>query len=121
MRSDERPEREIHIYVASGRGTPVSRRDIQLLRTVMIGSATFAAAFSAANRAKLWKALRNRPQATPPLQRTKRALWRRLPPHRYPGYYPLPYMIIEKVVADRTVLALNRFVKGHLQGAGRVS
>jgi hypothetical protein len=34
-----------------------------------------------------------------------------LPPHRYPGYYSLPSMVIEKAVVDRTVLAPNRFMK----------
>jgi hypothetical protein len=37
----------------------------------------------------------------------------RLPPHRYPGYYSLPSMIIEKVIADRTVHTVIKFVKGH--------
>ena len=41
-----------------------------------------------------------------------KSTWMRLPPQRYPGYYPLPLMVIEKVIGDRTVLAVIKFVKG---------
>jgi hypothetical protein len=50
------------------------RREIQLLRTAMIGGATFAAALTAVNRAHHWNALRSRSHATAPAQRTSRPL-----------------------------------------------
>jgi hypothetical protein len=86
-----------------------SRREIQLLGTAVIGGATFAAALSAANRAQLRNALRRRSVASPPPERKRRAAWISLPPQRYPGYYPLPYLVMERLVDDITVRALNRF------------
>ena len=42
-----------------------------------------------------------------------KSTWMRLPPHRYPGYYSLPSMVMEKAIADWTVLAVIKVVKGH--------
>jgi len=42
-----------------------------------------------------------------------KSTWMRLPPHRYPGYYPLTLMVIEKAIGDRMVLKAVKFVKGH--------
>jgi hypothetical protein len=42
-----------------------------------------------------------------------KSTWMRLPPHRYAGYYPLPLMVIEKVIGDRAVLVAIKFVKAH--------
>jgi len=40
-----------------------------------------------------------------------KSTWMKLPPQRYPGYYPLPVMVVEQVIVDRTVIAVIKFVK----------
>jgi hypothetical protein len=39
--------------------------------------------------------------------------------HRYPGYFSLRYLIIEKVIADRTGHALTGYLKAFSRRLGR--
>jgi hypothetical protein len=110
----QRIEHELSGKAIGLEGVPMSRRAIPLLRTAIIGGATFAAARSATTVRGTGTALQSRSATRATEQRSRKtSRLRRLPPHRYPGYYPLHLMVVEKIIADRTVLAGIKFLKAH--------
>jgi hypothetical protein len=36
----------------------------------------------------------------------------RLPPYRYPGYYSLPRMLLERFLVDKAATAVGRLISG---------